>query len=349
MDGDAARALQRRFSRRRLLAWGLGALAGGARASTWASPEPAEPTLWVRDGESIQAAVDRAPPGGAVLVDPGHYHESVLVEKPLTLHGTAGHARTVVTADRARFRWSGLPRERYLVGAINVRDTSDVLISGFTFRGALEGVWASASRRVRIQGCMSCEHTSSGYYLWACQDCTVARCEGSDCAVGIYQGNSVAIRILRNAFRHNRGGRVPHLDDDVYPGIGVLIGNLSRGCRVEGNLLEENLDWGAGVSVGVSEVDFVGNVMRRNDTGLFVGERGVRMRDNNVHQNERWGVDSGVLVDAVRNWWGAEDGPSGAGPGHGDGVTPSVEIRPWRRSPIRPPLSGPPEPPPAPG
>jgi hypothetical protein len=288
----------------------------------------------VAPGETIQAAVDRAAPGAIVRVPPGRYHETVVIEKPLALIG-AGHGRTTVVADRTRFAWAGRPRERYLVGAVNVRDTRDVLIAGLTLQGALEGVWVSASRRVTISDCMSCAHDSSGYYLWGSQACAVVRCEGSDCAVGIYQGGSVDIRIARNVFRRNRGGRVPHLDDDAYPGIGVLIGNLSRGCRVDGNLLADNRDWGLGVSLGVHEVTTLANTIRANPVGVFVGERGLRMRHDNVAGNVDRGVDAAVEVDAREVWWGSVDGPSGAGPGDGDAVSDVVRYRPWRRAPSR--------------
>ena len=288
----------------------------------------------VRPGETVQAAVDRAPPGAIVRIPPGTYHETVLIEKPLALIG-AGYDRTTLVADRSRFRWAGLPRERYVVGAVNVRNTSNVLIAGLTVQGALEGVWVSASRYVTISDCMSCAHDSSGYYLWGSMACTVVRSEGSDCAVGIYQGGSVDIGIVRNVFRRNRGGRVPHLDDDEYPGIGVLMGNLSRGCRVEGNLLTRNTDWGMGVGLGVHEVSTRGNAIRDNPTGVFVGERGVRMRADNVTGNADWGVDAGVEVDAREVWWGAPDGPSRAGPGGGDAVRAPVRVTPWRRSPSR--------------
>lgn len=302
-------------------------------------------TVHVAPGGSIQEAVDRAPAGATVFVPEGTYHETVVIEKPILLIG-AGYRRTRVIADRNRFAWSGRTRERYVVGALNVRDTRDVLIAGFTVQGALEGVWVSASRRVTISDCMSCAHDSSGYYLWGSQSCAVLRSEGSDCAVGIYQGGSVDIRIAGNVFRRNRGGRVPHLDDDVYPGIGVLIGNVSRGCRVEANLLADNLDWGFGTSLGVHEITTRANTIRGNPVGVFVGERGLRMREDNIVGNVDWGVDAAVEVDARDVWWGAPDGPSGAGPGSGDAVPSTVRFRPWRTAPSRLAPVGPRETPP---
>ncbi|MDZ7802064.1 MAG: right-handed parallel beta-helix repeat-containing protein [Trueperaceae bacterium] len=340
-----------RRARRRLLTRGVrGAIAMGLTGlgATSLARDAAAPAVDVPEGASLQAAIDRAEPGEVIRVGAGTFTETVVIEKPLTLLG-AGYGRTVLSADRGVFRWSGLPRERYVVGALNVRDTRDVNIVGFTLRDALEGVWISASRNVRIRDCMSCEHDSSGYYLWASQDCIVERCEGSTSAVGIYQGNSVDITIQRNVFRHNHGGRVPHLDNDRYPGIGILMGNVSLGCMVIGNALIDNVDWGVGVSLGVRDVRLLANEIRRNDVGVFAGERNVRMHGNAVTDNATFGVDgAGTEVDARHNWWGAEDGPGGVGPGGGDAVTDGVRYRPWRATPAPVPSHGPREDPPEP-
>lgn len=47
------------------------------------------------DYRSIQAAVDAAPPGGLVRIEPGTYRENLVIKKPLTLEG-AGPERTTV-------------------------------------------------------------------------------------------------------------------------------------------------------------------------------------------------------------------------------------------------------------
>ena len=39
--------------------------------------------------------------------------------------------------------------------------------------------------------------------------------------------------------------------------------------------------------------------------------------------------DTAVVVDATDNWWGAEDGPGGSGPGSGDKVSTNVLYDPW--------------------
>jgi len=40
-----------------------------------------------------------------------------------------------------------------------------------------------------------------------------------------------------------------------------------------------------------------------------------------------------VALDAVGNWWGADDGPSGEGPGSGDGVSASLDFDPQQPAP----------------
>lgn len=70
-------------------------------AASEAEPDPSATVSVALDGtadfDSIQAAVDAAPPGALVRIGPGEYRESVKIAKPLILEG-AGWDRTVVTA-----------------------------------------------------------------------------------------------------------------------------------------------------------------------------------------------------------------------------------------------------------
>ena len=331
------------MSRRVALRW-LAAAAGAAlvrpggtgqaqEATEGMASEPPDDAIVVPPNASIQGAIDLATPGARVYVEPGTRTETVTIDKPLELVGMGGYRNTVLAADRSAFRWSGLPRERYTVGAINVVGTHDVIVRGFTLLNALEGVWISASRRVTVAECMACAHDSSGFYVWGSQDVTVAGCIGEDNAVGIYQGGSVNVTIADSTFRRNVGGRIPHLDDQAYLGTGILIGNFSRGCRVFGNYAHANTAWGMGVSLGVSEVEVRGNRFTDNPVGVFAGARGLTLRRNDIAGNLDLGVDAAAHCDARRNWWGDPSGPSGAGPGTGDAVTASVEVTPWLREP----------------
>lgn len=109
-------------------------------------------TITVQPGESIQAAVDAAPPGGRVVVMPGEYVEThggqaaVLIEKPLQLVANRENGGVV----------------KLLPGpgnteAIWVRGTADalvedVLIEGFTVDGfEKNGIWTYYARNFEIR------------------------------------------------------------------------------------------------------------------------------------------------------------------------------------------------------
>jgi hypothetical protein len=57
---------------------------------------------------------------------------------------------------------------------------------------------------------------------------------------------------------------------------------------------------------------------------------------NNVRGNSTNGVRNNDIptLDALRNFWGATSGPSGAGPGSGDSVSGSVSFSPWLTSSV---------------
>jgi hypothetical protein len=58
----------------------------------------------------------------------------------------------------------------------------------------------------------------------------------------------------------------------------------------------------------------------------------ITVVDNHLSGNVPNGMTNkaaGLLV-AENNWWGAADGPAGAGPGSGDPVSTNVDFDPWR-------------------
>ncbi len=52
---------------------------------------------------------------------------------------------------------------------------------------------------------------------------------------------------------------------------------------------------------------------------------------NQIYGNTAYGLynSTGIDANAVGNWWGAGNGPSGAGPGSGDAVSDDVTFAPW--------------------
>ncbi len=82
----------------------------------------------------IQAAIDFAVAGETVLVEPGTYYGSVVIDKPLTLRSTAGAATTIIDGNNAN--------ENFYVVQIA---SSDVTLDGFTVTNPLYSNSADAS------------------------------------------------------------------------------------------------------------------------------------------------------------------------------------------------------------
>ena len=83
-------------------------------------------------------------------------------------------------------------------------------------------------------------------------------------------------------------------------------------------------------------VTITGNTLAGNTEGIAVGYDGsdystVVANYNDIYGNSADGVHSTApTVDATYNWWGADDGPSGCGPGTtGDSVSANVNYVPW--------------------
>jgi predicted outer membrane repeat protein len=99
-------------------------IALGATVLT-STPAPAADLHVPRNFPTIQSAIDAANPGDTVLVAPGVYNESILIQnKPLSLIGVKGPQTTIVDA-------AGL--DTYVVGIVGVPGKKTIL-DGFTIR-----------------------------------------------------------------------------------------------------------------------------------------------------------------------------------------------------------------------
>jgi len=82
-----------------------------------------------------------------------------------------------------------------------------------------------------------------------------------------------------------------------------------------------------------------GNTFTKHSSGsIYVESTTAGNAENNtVHFNNflegsgKWAINntSTFNVDATKNWWGDESGPSGVGPGTGDAVSTNVNYSPW--------------------
>lgn len=311
---------------------------GGLLLGLYAAPAFAsEKEIEVRSGSSIQEAVDRAPAGGTLRVEPGAYRETIIIDKPLKILSREGPRATIIQADPDRFRWKGVPTADRILGAFNVYKTADVLIDGFTVTNALEGIWLTTAEHALVRNCISHRNVDSGVYFWACSNSGMCRCTSFNNAVGLYQAKSGGIAISQSIFTGNRGGFAPHKGAEGVdlPGIGLLIGNNSAGGEVVGNRIFVNVAAGIRMNFSVSHMLIAGNEINSNQNGLILGGRGIRVQRNNILGNAKFGLKAQVNVDATENWWGDASGPSGVGPGMGDAISSeAVAFKPWLTEPV---------------
>ncbi|MCB8945705.1 MAG: DUF11 domain-containing protein [Ardenticatenaceae bacterium] len=100
------------------------------------------------------------------------------------------------------------------------------------------------------------------------------------------------------------------------------------------------IDGLTGLSVQGGSVTAVCSTFANNSgdgvTVLSGGNPNVTMHSSNFLVNGGAGLNntSGMPVNALNNWWGAANGPGGAGPGSGDEVSGNVFYTPWLTTPL---------------
>lgn len=175
---------------------GIGAAAvfESTSATVTATATAASPRV-VHPGESIQKAVNAAKPGETVVVLPGTYRESVLIDKPnLTLRGLAGRtvikppAKNTQSTDACAKAGSGicvLGKKGRTVDGVSIDSLN---VSGFK----KHGIWASWTDRLTVRRVAS-EH--NGVWGIAQERSTRGRFTGNTARAngdaGIFVANTV--------------------------------------------------------------------------------------------------------------------------------------------------------------
>ena len=199
----------------------------------------------VRPGQSIQRAVNRAGPGGIVVVRPGTYRESVRITESVTLRGSgAGRGGTILTPPPGRSvdappvcgicvfgEFEEFPVQ------VATRRVSDVTISGFRVTGFTDGVLGIATSGLRVTHNRVERNDGFGIGSFLAKqsllDHNVAR-DNSDAGITLGDSPDAGSRIASNLASGNR--------------FGVRLTDSSR-TSVSGNKVTGNCD-GIDVSGG---------------------------------------------------------------------------------------------------
>lgn len=277
---------------------------GGARVSRLdVTPPVARPPRCeqVASGADLQAAVDRAPDGGALCLADGTYYGPLRLPRTLTVWGSPravirsrGEGTTVRIAGRGA-ALLGLTVDgsggRYDLedAAVHV-SADDVRVEGVRVTRAVYGILVSGARRALVRGNVvvgtgepALGLRGDGIRLWETRDS----------------------RVERNAVRASRDVVIWYSPDNVVAGNRVERGRYgthlmySSGCTVEGNRYVDNI---VGVFVMYShDVMLRGNVIAES-TGASGMGLGLKDSGNiTVRGNAFARVTAGVYLDGSPN------------------------------------------------
>ncbi len=176
--------------------------------------------IFVQSGESIQAAVNNAVSGDAVIVKPGTYTENINI----TIHNI------VIKSE------SGNPADTIIIAKDPAVD-----------------VFSVESNKVTISGfkIMEAKKDHAGIYMYQCKNCTVENNRLLNNTVGVYLKNSDYNLILDNLIGKGDKGIVTEQSNyNTISGnrasknrYGIYVPN-SEGNEISNDTLSENKDYG---------------------------------------------------------------------------------------------------------
>jgi len=297
----------------------LAACGGGGNAPVRHSPR----TIAVpKDARTIQAAVDDARPGDMVLVSPGTYRESVIIETDgITLRGLD---RNTVLLDGGDTRENGVmvfsngvAVENMTIGHFKsngVLFTGDygkgTTLTGYraayltTWDNGLYGVYAFNARGGVIDNVYASGHPDSGIYVGQCNPCdaVVRNTTGELNAVGFQATNASGnLLVVSSVWRNNRIGVEPNSSakERLTP---------QHDATFVGNVISDNNAVGApkgtdafGVGVGIGGGN--ANLVERNRIdgnaagGVVIADAETFLAEgNSVRGNELAGNGTDLVV-----------------------------------------------------
>jgi parallel beta-helix repeat protein len=203
----------------------------------------------VHPGDSIQAAVDAAQPGTAVLLEPGTYLQTVTVSTPdlllLGLRGPHGEGVVLQNPGAADDGITVLPgADNFGLANLTVQgfDDNGVLLEGINgfilshvtaVNNTEYGLFPVFSTFGLIDGCTTGGHRDTGIYVGQSAFVMVTQNRSFDNVNGIEIENSSAIGVMGNDTYGNTAGILV----DLLPGLDVTT---SANIVVSGNRVHDN-------------------------------------------------------------------------------------------------------------
>ncbi len=153
--------------------------------------------------------------------------------------------------------------------------------------------------------------------------------QGSD-GGGIFTSNVITfanLQITNNRATHNGGG--------LYNSKGTITATLSNILDNHAGVAGGGLYQSQGRST-ITATGFIDNDAGVSGGGAYIALGSATINQSCIVNNTALALDyrDNSTIDATNNWWGAPDGPSGAGLGAGDSVTNSVTFAPFASAAI---------------
>jgi len=336
-------------------------------ASLWlvtAAPVLAEGTIIHVPSDSystIQEAIDAASDGDTIVVAAGLYNENVVIDKSLTLKGAqAGVDARTRSGDETIIEPDG---EESGISIITT-DGRVVVIDGLTVQNGAHGIINSdyveaglgVEADITVKNVCVLNPSEFGISLTFTMSTMVEYCYVENAEIAINAGAVEPTPPTVATFRNNEVvnsdfGITGYLKDSLiegnlvrdFAGGGVGISAQFLNTEIKNNTVTGYVE-GAALTFEKSHhdrpisenVNVKNNTFTGNSIGIYVfGTQtelnGITVNFNNFDDNSWYGVrnEGGETLDATKNWWGANDGPSYAGPGKGDRVSDNVDFEPW--------------------
>ena len=184
-----------------------------------AAPSARADVIRVSSGDSIAEALENAPPGSIIEVEPGVYHEALTVDTPgITLRGIVrGNQRPVldgrnrlndgVIASGSPFTMSGFAVRHYKGNGVSAQGIDGVTFTDLEIDDTgLYGVYPVQSRNVVVTNCTVTRISDAGIYVGESENALVAGNEVHHNVAGIEIENTNDAEVRDNLAFANTAG-----------------------------------------------------------------------------------------------------------------------------------------------
>jgi parallel beta-helix repeat protein len=263
------------------------ATAPAAAASRgWESPRSGE-VLVVRDGESIQAAVQAAEPGAVIKVMPGTYRETVYIDKDdITLSGVIERGRYPVLEgegtrnDAILYSGNGVTVENFYIshykgnGVMGQAGNNFVIRNNIVVDTGVYGIFPQLGKNGIVSHNVISGIEDAAIYVGMSDNVDVVHNEVFASVAGIEIENSRKALVENNYVYDNTGGILAFITpglpikdcSDVIIRNNFVSGNNHENFAIPGSLVS-NIPRGTGVLImACDDVVVEGNIIAGNDS-----------------------------------------------------------------------------------